>query len=399
MQLSREQARQFLIDYHHLSTNNSLIGKEGIIKYIKKVGCIQYDPLNVVGRNADLVLQSRILDYHETMLYELLYEDRRLCDGWDKVMSIYAIEDWPKMKRIRKERTIANYSALKYRNTTESLDYIDAIYNILKDSGPTFSREIKLGGVKKGRWASGRFANAALDHMFHSGLIGVAAKKNNQKQFDLIENLLPKSILNEPDPFKKESDFYKWYVKRRIDGVGLVWSKNGGAWLGEYLSNRKQREEVLEVLVNENELVTLTIEGLKDVFYISRENYSHLAKPLDSKDQSAQFLAPLDNLLWDRGLISKIFDFDYTWEVYVPKNKRKYGYYVLPVLYGNQLVARFEPILSDDTHQLLIKNWWWEKDVKVTSEMIAVIEEAILQFANYLGKVVNMDSIYRTIGI
>ena len=97
-----------------------------------------------------------------------------------------------------------------------------------------------------------------------------------------------------------------------------------------------------------------------------------------------KFLAPLDNALWDRDMVSQLFDFVYSWEVYVPAVKRKYGYYVLPVLYGDKLIARFEPELSKKNKPFEIKNWWWEPGTIITTELMEAINIAIDDFCQYL---------------
>lgn len=102
--MSKEELRKFLVVYQGLYTNNTFIGEEGIKDFIKRVGCVQYDPLNVVGRNADLVMQSRIEDYDPIILEDLLYKKRELIDGWDKMMAIYSAEDWRYFRRVRLER-------------------------------------------------------------------------------------------------------------------------------------------------------------------------------------------------------------------------------------------------------------------------------------------------------
>jgi uncharacterized protein len=99
--ISKEQLRKFLVIYQGLHYPRTFNGNLGIKEFVKRVGCLQYDPLNVVGRNIDLILQSRIENYEPNMLEKLMYEDRELIDGWDKMMSIYCIEDWAYFERIR----------------------------------------------------------------------------------------------------------------------------------------------------------------------------------------------------------------------------------------------------------------------------------------------------------
>jgi uncharacterized protein YcaQ len=99
--LSKPDARRFLLAHQHLWPPRRLEDKAGIMDYIRHVGCIQFDPINAVGRNPDLVLQSRVANYHPALLEDLLYTDRQLIDGWDKVASIYSTADWPYFARQR----------------------------------------------------------------------------------------------------------------------------------------------------------------------------------------------------------------------------------------------------------------------------------------------------------
>jgi len=387
MTITKEEARKFLIHYHGLDDSNTFVGEEGVLKYMKRVGCIQYDPLNVVGRNSDLVLQSRVQGYSASILEKLLYEDRSLIDGWDKMMAIYSREDWPFFHRLRERKDIGIRGTLENRNSIEALELTGEIREILLEQGPMLSSKINLGSAGKGRWGHRKLSSAAMDYMFNVGELGIRAKKNTQKIYDLIENLLPKELLEHPEPFATDREFYKWYVKRRVGSLGLIWGRNGGGWLGHFLSDKKLRLSVLSELVEEKSLITLEVEGLDEVFYIRKEDYGILESLRNSVENSvkvARFLAPLDNLLWDRTMVEKIFDFTYTWEVYVPVVKRKYGYYVLPVLYGNQLVARFEPEKQRGNEPLEIKNWWWEENIPVTEEMKEAVESCLKRFCDYL---------------
>ena len=99
----------------------------------------------------------------------------------------------------------------------------------------------------------------------------------------------------------------------------------------------------------------------------------------------ATFLAPLDNLIWDRRLVEILFGFVYRWEVYKPKEEREYGYYVLPVIYGDRFVARFEPGRDKQSGDIIVKNWWWEPGIKVSSRMRSAIKTCFRRFSQYLG--------------
>jgi uncharacterized protein YcaQ len=142
---------------------------------------------------------------------------------------------------------------------------------------------------------------------------------------------------------------------------------------------------MLKELCEEGKLLKVYVDGIKENFYIRAEDAKMLSVLEEGLENKVSFLAPLDNLLWDRKLVKDIFDFDYSWEVYIPIEKRKYGYYVLPVLYGDRLVARFEPEVHRGTAALRIKNWWWEDNFIPTNEAIKSILEAFTRFCSFLG--------------
>ncbi|WLR42575.1 crosslink repair DNA glycosylase YcaQ family protein [Bacillus carboniphilus] len=167
--------------------------------------------------------------------------------------------------------------------------------------------------------------------------------------------------------------------------MGMIWARNGGGWLGHFLYNKSIRQHAIDELLSENQIVVVKVEGIKDDFYIKREDIELLRNVEDIPNKEIRFLAPLDNLLWDRLLVEKLFNFNYRWEVYVPKDKRRFGYYVLPVLYGDQLIARFEPEHNRGNEPLQIKNWWWEEGIEITNELEGSVLEACERFCNYLG--------------
>jgi uncharacterized protein len=391
--ISKEQARRFLIYYHGLDSSKVFVGEKGILEYIKRVGCIQYDPLNVVGQNADLVLQSRISGYSHAILEKLLYTDRSLIDGWDKMMSIYRQEDWPLFQRLRMGKEKEVKGTLKHRDSLEALNLTEKIRELLMQKGPLQATQIHMGEAGKGRWGHRNLSGAAMDYLFNTGELGINVKRGSQKVYDLIENLLPHELLNNLDPFTNERDFCKWYFKRRVGSIGLIWERSGGGWLGQFLSDKELRKSILSELVEEKSLITCFIEGIEETFYMRQKDFTILDSVPVEKEAIVRFLAPLDNLLWDRDMIEKIFNFKYSWEVYLPLAKRKYGYYVLPVLYGNQLVARFEPENQRGKDPLKIKNWWWEKDITINNQMKTDILDGFKIFAEYLGTDFQKESI------
>jgi uncharacterized protein YcaQ len=133
------------------------------------------------------------------------------------------------------------------------------------------------------------------------------------------------------------------------------------------------------------------VDGVpKRVFFLRASDLSTLEAAGEPSTASvavaaATFIAPLDNLTWDRELLRQVFNFDYCWEIYKPKEKRAYGYYVLPVLYDDRFIARVEPIVDKKARVLTIAGWWWEKGVRPNAAMRDALRTCAAEFAAYLG--------------
>lgn len=380
--ISMEEARNFLVNYHNLNQTRNLKGIEGVMECFRQMKSIQYDPLNVVGRNADLVLQARVSGYEPSMLYELLYQRYELIDGFDKEMCIYEANDFNEFRRIRAACGERAKERLACREQSDALNVLDDVREHVKRHGPTSSKDISIGESRKSRWGHKKLSSAALDYLYCTGELSVKEKRGTHKYYDFTENVVPKEILVQEDS-KSDRQFLEWYIKRRIQSVGLLWNKSGGAWQGHFLSNIKLREEILAHLLHIGEVQMVLIEGIDSPFYTICEDIEFFNVSLNKK--CVKFLAPLDNMIWDREMINRLFDFNYRWEVYTPIDKRKYGYYVLPVLYGNQLIARFEPEKPKKNEPFSIKNWWWEKNITITDELLERIQHSIEDFARYLS--------------
>ncbi|GGH14897.1 hypothetical protein GCM10008013_08800 [Paenibacillus segetis] len=235
-------------------------------------------------------------------------------------------------------------------------------------------------------------ARAALEGMYYAGELVIHHKVRTRKYYDLAERHITTSVLHSPEPNATEQDFFDWFVLRRIDSIGLLWNRPSDAWLGIQPSigsgfKSKERNEAFSRLLTNHKIVEVTIENMTFPLYIRSENLPMLegiTKQDALSKPHVRILAPLDNLLWDRNLIKELFNFEYRWEVYKPAVDRQYGYYVLPVLYGDQLIARFEPEKHHQNGKSVIKNWWWEKDLHIESSLELAVQEGMQRFGKYL---------------
>jgi uncharacterized protein YcaQ len=380
--ITKRQARHLILAHQGLWPPYELEGKSGVLDYIRRVGCIQFDPLNIVSRNPELVLQARVADFRPTMLQELLYEDRMLLDGWDKNMSIYRVEDWPYFHR-RRQAAVRNRG--KSHERVKSI--LPPVRQAIEEQGPLSSIDLNFDQTVDWSWAPTRLARAALESMYFWGELIIHHKVHTRKVYDFAHRHLPGELLSASDPNQTEEQYQDWYVLRRIGSVGLLWNRSGDAWLGMPEIKSKERNRALTRLLRQGKVVEVCVEGIEPPLYMRSEDKGRLDHTLDPDDppSRATIMAPLDNLLWDRRLAKELFDFEYRWEVYKPVAERRYGYYVLPILYGDRFVARFEPGRDKKSGTLIIKKWWWESGVIPSERMQSDLRQCFKRFLRYLG--------------
>ena len=392
MIIDKAAARRFLLAKHGLYGERLFAGEKGIMDLIKQLGCIQFDPIDVCGKNHELVLQSRIEGFKIEQINKLLYQDRKLIDCWDKNMSILSVEDWRFMERRRK------HSMNSDRYSSELREAGEILKQHIREKGPICSSDIKMGEKVDWFWAPTSMARASLEALFFNGELGVHHKKNTKRYYDLIENILPMDLLNMEDPHISEEDFHDWNILRRIGSVGMLSGKGSDGLLGIVGMDSKKRIDSFSRLEKLGAIVPLKIEGAALTYYIKSEDIglleviSTLELNTDAEispdkrikpDERMEFIAPLDNLIWDRKIIRDLFGFDYKWEIYTPEKERKFGYYVLPILYGDRFIGRIEIRRNRKEKLIFVKGLWWEPGVVVTENLEKKLEETLIRFSKY----------------
>ena len=170
--------------------------------------------------------------------------------------------------------------------------------------------------------------------------------------------------------------------------MGLLWNRPSDAWLNLWGLNAGKRAECFRrLLVAEGRIQELSVEGVRCPLYCRAGEEALLERAMSTEAlrPRCELLAPLDCLLWDRKLIRELFDFDYTWEIYTPKEKRKYGYYVLPLLYGENFVGRVEAVPDRAADTLQVRRIWYEDGKTPGRALSAAVEKRLLKFAAFNG--------------
>ena len=383
-----QQARQFILSKQGLIGQHRFIGKDGAYAYVCQAGCIQFDPVDVCGKNAELTLQSRVKNFKKTMLYDLLYKDRKLVDYADKELSIWPARDWPYFSsyRERSKKLGRTFKGLR-KLEKKALEYIEANGPVSSDSLPIEGEIFWHSSMHwSGNWyKKSQAARSVLEQLYTDGELIIHHKKGSRKYYDIAEKYLPKEILEADNPCKNEDEFLCWRVLRRIGAIGLLWDKNSTAFLGLDI-NAAKRKKALETLTEEGKISPVVVEGIKQPFYYRTDDSELMRDVLEGTADlkpRMSFIAPLDPLMWDKSLVLALWGYQYSWEIYTPATKRRYGYYTLPILLGDRFVGRIEAVPDRKTGVLVVRNVWWEDGIRRTKKLYSTLEQTLKKFAKF----------------
>lgn len=350
--ISKETARRFLITKQGFQQEKE---KTGTLEAIKRLECVQIDPVNVVHRNHHLVLHNRVSDYKPSYLQALLYKDRAVFEYWCNARSIVPMEEFRyfryQMQNYMEFHT-PFYERLKAKR--EKLKHaISHVLSVIDTDGPQcaqdFTQEREVGG---------KTAKDALNLLCICGEAMIHHVDRNRRYYDLMGRILPKNM-NIQVPSSEE--YNQFMIRKYMRAYGLVDVRD---WRFGWLSLKaSQRKLVVEEMVKDGKIYPVKIEGIKHIYYVLEEYLNALEATENSLPQEKiRFIAPLDNLLWNRRMISEVFDFVYAWEIYKIPENRQFGYYVLPILYGTRFVGRIDPKLDRASKTMIVNSLLLEKE-------------------------------------
>jgi uncharacterized protein len=369
--LSRAEARRFLATYHFTPTDVSGV--------FERLGTVQYDPLNPVGRNPDLVLQARVPDYRVDDWQKTAYTDRIVYDAWDKMACLVPVADWPMRARLR-ARTYDQHPQF----LEEQADAVAAALAELDARGPLSSLEFEDQShfTDRNSWYGPKRIKHILRALWDRGLIVTHHRQGGRHYYDRAERVIPPEYFHAP-PLEDEGEAIRWMLARRSQSMGLIRpTGEPSIWFG--CGPASCRATAFKELVEMGQLVPVQISeiGAKGwPAYLPTSALKLLEAP--AAMPRVIFLGPLDSLLWDRRGVMQLFDFEYIWEVYKPEPLRRWGYYVLPVFYRDRFVARLDSRLERGNWTII--RWWWEPDVTPTADLLDALQVAARDFARYLG--------------
>ena len=356
-------------------------GKKAVLKAIEQLGYIQIDAISVIKRAHHHTLWSRIPGYKPEYLFTILSRDRDIFEYWSHAAAFLPCTDYP-------------YSLLHMKMLAEKKKHWyhvepelkAAVLKRIKQEGPLYARDFETPkSDSSGMW-SWKPAKQALHELFMEGRLTVSSRNGFQRLYDLPERVIPLQYhththththTQTPTPTQSE---YIWHLcQRAIQAHGVV-------TIPEIRYQRPIENRAIENVLNskteEGVIIPVTVGSLKRTYYASPGSIK--AIPARVVPQM-HFLSPFDNAVIQRKRLQDIFDFDYQTEIYYPVDKRKYGYFSLPILYGTDFIGRMDPKAHRDKKLLEIRNLVMEPGVKLNERLIYDLKSKLLQFADFNG--------------
>ena len=339
------------------------------VEVIKKLGVIQIDSVNVLVRSQELPLFARLGD-HERNAINKATAQSKIFEYWGHEAAILPVEIQP---LFRWKMNAARTGKIKHWGLTsfyaDNKAFVKRILKHVETNGPVTARELSTRTQKKGAdkktWWDWDEAKAALEYLFLAGqLMSCGRGSDFARIYDITERVLPSKILNTPTPTENEAR--KQLLVRAAKAQGV-------ATLTDLADYYRQKTAVIKPLVNElveqGELRDVTVDTWVEKAFVHRS-----AKP-PKKLYATALLSPFDSLVWCRPRNERLFDFHYRIEIYTPKEKRKFGYYVLPFMMNGELVGRVDLKADRANSKLLVQSVHTEKGIKRASINGALTDE------------------------
>jgi len=284
---------------------------------------------------------------------------------------------------------------------TEHAEVVEMVLRAIRDRGPLGARDFATpdqtrAGLTKGTFRSGKAVNQALYYLWIAGELMTHSRRGLERVYDLRERISPAS-LNQVAAAEEADAFF---ALQTFQKGGMLSALEWKQWFAGTIQRPVSAGEAgdrLETLLQEGKIVSVTVqEELRTQRFLLAEDLPLLEKlhtgtlpaewqPLTTSTSDEMiFLAPLD-IVSTRGRALPLFDFDYVWEVYKPQEKRRWGYYTLPILYQETLVARTDLKLERDTHTLVVKGFWVENHIEASGPFITALGRAFKHFMHFVG--------------
>jgi uncharacterized protein len=384
VKVTAEAARRFLVARLMLGPARSLDGgPDAVLEVLRRLGSIQFDPIPVAGRSHDLCLHARVAGY-EPAWCDLLYERREIFEAFNKGLSFIPASEFPWFR--------ARLSQRWARDLEENADVAGRVLERIRADGPMSTHDFERAQGPATDWfgVPMNTVRVVLEAYTLTGVIGLAYRDGNRRYYDLLERLLPADLLARDVPLEEQfrHRLLSRYRAHGLLGVGGAdtFGGLGPAKPDPRFPGYRGRTALREDLIADGAIVPVDVEGVRGKRFVLADEVGLLESPPEPTPTVA-FLSPFDALVWDRPLLGSLFGFDYVWELFIPPEKRRWGWYVLPMLFGDRLVGRIEPRIDRERGQVEVLDLWWEDDFapRRSEGFVDAMREALRAYLRFAG--------------
>jgi uncharacterized protein YcaQ len=384
-------ARRFILGKQGLWPGRRWRGIQGTEQAMRAMEYLQLDPLQIIARSHDIQLHSRVLDYTPGMWEDVTYEQRKFFD-WGGWLATRPMDELPHWRAVmRRERDGHPDCDPRIRKMSrEHAAAIDEMRTILRERGIVSNRDFEMAKRTRTQSYRGRKDSAlALYYLWRTGEVMTHHRENFERVYALTETVAPAHLIRESDEDVTDRFLFKKEIS--LSGLSRLKRTQDAFFRGVPFS---RKEQIIEALLADGDIVEVKVQGWKAMHHALSTDVDTLVElsagrvpkawmPVDTTtSEEVVFLAPLDHVS-ARGRAKVVFGFDYVWEVYKPEHKRKFGYYTLPILWGDRLVARFDSKLDRTTNTFVILGLWLEDEALGKDEAFA--EALACGFARFVA--------------
>ena len=375
VKLSVDRARRIALGAQGfgVSRPDGRVDRRHVRRMLSRVGLIQIDSVNVIVRSQELPLYARLGPHRRDLLTGMV-EDGELFEYWGHEASLLPIELFP-LFRWRMQAAgdkAAGWGGL-IRLATERPDYVEAVYDEVRERGLMSASELDDPGAKSGPWWGWRHGKQALEYLFWCGRLSARRRSNFERVYDLTERMIPAVWFNAPIP--SVVDAHKALLVRAAASLGVGTARDLADY---YRLNIPLARPLLAELVEEGRLLPARVEGWTHPAFL------HPDARTPRRIEAATLLSPFDSLIWERSRTERLFDFSYRLEIYTPQPKRIYGYYVLPFLLGEELVARLD-VKAERSDRVLRVRGAFGEPLRDPDEIAGPLAAELAAMAAWLG--------------
>lgn len=372
-----EARRAALAAQQFLGASGAPRSARAFAEMVRRLGVVQIDSVNVLVRSHYLPIFSRRGSYRSTLLERAAYDERLLFEYWGHEASLLPIESYPlfRWRMDDASKGVGTWGRLK-RYATNHQDLVRAALDQIRERGPLGASELTDAGKSKGSWWGWSQGKEILEWLFWIGAVTTARRRNFERLYDLTERVITESVRNASVPSREQAQRELMLIGARAMGVATARD------LRDYFRlPAKEAGARLSELVEEGKLVPVSVEGWTQQGYLHHE--AKIPRSSAVADVAA-LLSPFDSLIWERQRTERLFDFHFRLEIYTPIHKRTHGYYVLPLLLGERIVARVDLKSERQSGVLQVKGGTVEQDVPVKL-VIEPLARQLTELAVWLG--------------